>query len=160
MFCFFSCGHEEEDSDFVTYYQYGISYKLPKNFELKRIPNTDLNYTDGEAKFFFNAFGEEEMTQDLGISTDMTVKSYTEFFLILNPYTDDYEYDEDRDASSFHYIYDYESDQMENEYYRYLITRNEDTLFVAVVSCDESDVEKYSSVFDEIMNSVTVDKIQ
>ncbi len=152
----FSCTDGDEDG-MVKYSQYGLSYRLPEEFKAKKTQNADISYSDGEAWFYLNAFGNDEMLE-LGLpSTDITVEEYTEFFLILNPYnTEDYEYDRERNASTFYYIYDYATDKMENEYYGYLITRNEETLFVVLLSCKEKDFGKYSADFEKIFGSVAL----
>lgn len=158
-FTLFSCGDDENgtESGTLQYYQYGLEFRLPENFELKKLKDIDATYSDGSIWFALNAFDEGEMLETLRLpSADITVKEYTEYFLIQNPYTEDYEYDEERNAATFHYVYDYGTDKMENEYFSYLITRSEDYLYVVIVYCDEKDFEKYSSVFDEIINSIVV----
>ena len=159
LFTLYSCGDDENgtDSGMLQYYQYGLGFRLPENFELKKLQDIDASYSDGNLWFVLNAFDENEMLGTLRLpSADMTVKEYTEYFLIQNPYTKDYEYDEERNASTFNYVYDYGTDKRENEYFSYLITRSKENLYVVIVYCDEKDFEKYSSVFDEIINSIIV----
>ena len=155
-----SCGGDEgegSDSGHTEHYLYGLSYKLPDDFTQKTAQNADAQYSNGEATFFFNAFGETEMLQDLMIESDMTVKQYTEYFLTLNPYADDYEYDAERNVSTFNYIYDYGDVGFESEYYTFLITRSEDCLYVAAAYCTVNNIEKYSQTFSEIFNSIVIE---
>ena len=153
----FSCGEGGSESGFTEMSAYGLSYRLPTYMYSKNVPYGDVNYTDGDAWFFFNAFGEVEMAEDLMINVDTTVLEYTEDFLIFNPYTDDFDYDEERNAATFEYVYDYEDGETPKEYYRYLITRSEDCLYVVVLSCNESSIDKYKADFDAVMNSIRLD---
>ena len=161
-----SCGDSEtiDTSDLVHYYQLGIYYSLPSDFEGRNLPYGDLTYSNGDAYFFFNAFDESTLTEDMLLPPDITPKEYTEtYILFLENKVDDpdfkipYKYEDSTDSTLFEYVFDYDDGESESEYYKHMVIRGEAYFYHVTLSCYEDDIEKYEDLFDVIMNSVKVD---
>ena len=159
IFALFSCGCQEDSERFEDYYQMGLFYSIPRSFEQRNLSYGDCVYTDGEAYFFFNAFDEQNLVEDMHLSPEIPAKEYTELYILFLNMDVEYEYDEETMSTYFEYVYEYDDGVTPNEYYRHMISRNDTYVYQATVTCNEEDKDKYSDVFDKIMQSVRVNQI-
>lgn len=157
LFSLFSCGNSKDDGRFLDYYETGLYYSIPKDYEKRNLTYGDFTYTNGEAYFFFSAFDEVDITEDMRLDSDITVKEFTETYIIFLPFDVEYEYDKAMNASHFEYVYEYEGGVTESEYYRHMIVRTEAYLYHVTLSCPEKLTEEYRDDFDRIIKSIKVD---
>ena len=156
----FSCGKKD---DLESYYQYGLYYSIPKDFELQNLPYGDLTYSnEDEAYFFFNAFDADELTEDLLQSPDITPVEYTETYILFLLMDIGYKYDKKTNTTTFNYVYSYDGEEgeyyfdQEPEFYMHKILRTEDCLYHVTLTCLEKDRDKYEDLFKRIMDEVSV----
>ena len=147
---------ENEEVKLIPYFELGLYYSIPEEFEGRNLPYGDMTYSNGDAYFFFNAFDKATLGEDMLVSPDISPVEYTETYILFLPFSVPYRYNEETNTTLFEYVYDYDDGVSESEYYRHMILRTEDYLYHVTLSCYEDDAKKYDELFDRIMDSVNV----
>ena len=155
----FFCGKEH----LHEHYELGLFFSIPEDFEARNLSYGDLVYTNGDAYFYINAFdgdtlGEDTIFQD----PDLTPIEYTD--AIINDLSSDsnvssdftYDYDEEKNTTVFEYVYNYEEDYLDSEFYINKVLRTEEFLYVVTFSCYKADMAKYEKIYNKIMDSIKV----
>ena len=144
------CEKDREYEDEIYSFS-DLQYILPENFEETNYGyGEELEYSDGKgAYFFFNSYDAEEMMEDQGQAPDISVQEYAQICITVWNVNSKPVYDKERDAVTFEYYI-----ENANEYYRHLVIRGSEKLFLFTLSCDADDVEKYREEFDKIFNSI------
>ena len=149
-----SFNFEVKDGE-VGYHELGLYFKLPENFKKKNAySEIEMFYTDGDASFFYNVYSGEAIKEKLGLDPDITVEDYTKKFIIFNALEMDYEYDEERDRTTFGYVYTYPDGETDPERYIYIVMRGSAHLYVITMGCDEESYPKYKDMFDELIEII------
>ncbi len=146
IFALSSCGGD----GFQGYYEYGLKYRLPDYFRKRNIQGTEIYYSTPGASFEVEIMSRTEIdADDSGYEFDFTisVEEYTKFFISENEWGCDYEYDEERNISSFYIFWAPVED--EYKYYYFTILKSNDALYVVIMSCDEDKYENYEPLFRE-----------
>ena len=159
-----SCNDEGEHSHshLEAYYEMGFHYGLPASFvEEPKLPYGDRVYKDeGGAYFYFNAFDGEELEEDWLLNPSVSVEDFTATVLGGLPFTVEFDYESSNDSTHFEYVWEYngEEENTPSEYYRYMVIRSTDYVYVVTLVCNASDKAEYKEAFDDIINSIKLDE--
>ena len=151
----FSCG-----DGFVKYSESGLNYKLPDYMKELEVSEAyaDIAYgtLDGSSvEFTIYFYAAEELTTELFLSKDSTVRQYADWFVQLNEYENiEEEYDEEGKKIILRYVYEDGADSY--FFYDYII-RNEFMLYHVTMSCNPEDRELYEATFDEWASMIYLD---
>ena len=130
----------------------GAQYMLPKGFRETSYGYGEVEYADGEGGyFFFTSFNGDELEEDQFVSRDTTAFEYAQICIVVWGVDSELVYDEEHDSVTF----DYYIDDCE-EYYKHLVIRGEEKLFLFTFSCNSSDVEDLTEEIDKIFESISV----
>ena len=146
------CEKDREYEDEIYSFS-DLQYILPDDFkETNYGYGEELEYSDGKgAYFFFNSYDAEEMQENQKQAPDIGVKEYAQICITVWNVNSKPVYDKERDAVTFEY---YIEDA--NEYYRHLVIRGSEKLFLFTLSCDSDAVEEYREKFDKIFDSIVL----
>lgn len=141
------------------YNVYGLHYTLSDEYEKITVPYSQNCYTDGDAYFFFVQFAPQQIEEELGYDSDITVKEYTIKFLLENDLDlNIYEYDESRDVSVIKYDYpateDYEIDET---FYHIIMKGSTGYLYVITMTCPTEMCDVYEPEFELQIAEMYVD---
>ena len=156
-----SCGEDEygHDAHLHPHYELGLYYSLPDDFEQRNLSYGDLVYTNGDAYFIINYYDETTLTEDMLLHPDITPKEFAETFTLFYSTNFDkeipYNYDPETDTATYSYVHEYD-DGTESEYYTYMVFRNPQLVYQITLSCYEKDIEKYETLFERILDSVSM----
>ncbi len=168
-FSIISCGDDErmtEQGELVDYFQYGLYYSLPESFEQKNYSDGDINYLykDGEGYgdgyFFFEAFPNEDIEEDLRENPDITVYEFANQFYIINDF-DRWDYDDEKDMAVLEadeFIFG-EGDDVIPEYFRAIVVRSSNCLYVIHMTCYSHNIDDFRDTFDKIQKSIAVQEV-
>ena len=163
----FSCSGASSDHDhehehgstekLVEHFQGGVYFSLPADFVTKNLSYGDYVYTDGHhAYFIVNIYDEVALEEDMYIPKDITVREYAQM-RVTDMMCADYKYNEANDSATFEYVYEYnDGSGMPNEYYLFMILRNEEALYQLTLTCDEVDLPTYKDTFNAILKTVSL----
>ena len=164
-----SCNDEENTSRLtkqgmlVDYFQYGIFYSIPESFVLTNDSDGDVNYLyeDGEGYgdgyFFIEALPNEDIEEDLHENPNITVYEFAYSFFLINP-MDRWEYYDDKDMAVIEadeYLFG-EGDDVTPEYFRVIIVRSSECLYIVHMTCFSQNIEDFRETFDMIQESIVV----
>lgn len=145
-----SCGDGMKE-----YTELGLNFKLPKDFRKLTVQGADLHYSTPDASFELQYMPKSEFEDaEMGyyISFDMTVKEYAEFLINENGWadsekTEQYVYDEARDAASFYFFWTPDIEEFPYSYYYFTIMKSSYAFYVVMFSCEEEKYPEYSEKF-------------
>ena len=144
-FSLFAC----ENSGYVDYTEYGLSFRLPKEFRKLTVQGVDIHYSTLEADFEVQVLPKSEFEdEEMGyyIDFDMTVKEYTEFFIEENEWGCEYTYDEVRDATNFYFFWT-PTEEIPYSYYYMTVMKSDVAFYIIIMSCVEEDYPNYEAKF-------------
>ena len=129
---------------------YGLHYTLSSDYEKITVPYSQNCYTDGDAYFFFVQFAPQQIEEELGYESDITVKEYTIKFLLENNLDlNIYEYDEARDVSVIKYDYEAtEEYEIDETFYHVIMKGSTGYLYVITMTYPISMKEIYEPEFE------------
>ena len=156
-------GHDhnhDSTEHFVSYFKSGIYFSLPEDFVTKKLSYGDYVYTDGNhAYFIINIYDEVTLEEDMYLPASISVREFAQI-RVNDMMCGDYKYDEKNDVATFDYVYEYnDGSGMPNEYYSYMIMRNEAVLVQIVLTCDEVDLPTYKDTFSAIFKTISLEQI-
>ena len=152
------CDRNGDDKDFTEYYNYGLHYKLPKEYTKLTVSYSEHTYYNGEAYFYFNFMSDEKLDEAL-LPTDITVEAYAYNFAALNEITSPVMYDKATDTARIEYIYDYSDDELalSPEFYYHYILRGSQLIYIVTMSCPASKQEQYKPIFNQFITDIKPD---
>ena len=153
--------HEHEDELGTQVYEAGFHYNVPDSFTYEeKLAYGDRVFKDANgAYFFFNAFSGEDIEEDWHLAPDAGVRDVFASVISGLPFSVDYEHRESDDSIHFDYVWTYEdAEGMEPEYYRYMIVRTTDYVYIITLTCPASEEESYKEIFDDIIDSISLDE--
>lgn len=145
-----SCGDGMKD-----YTELGLNFKLPEDFRKFTVQGASLHYSTPDVTFEVQYMPKTDFDDvELGyyINFDMTVQEYADFLIKENGWTDSekteqYTYDESRNAASFYIFWTPDIEEFPYSYYHFTILKNSYAFYVVMFSCEE---EKYPEYKDKI----------
>ena len=152
VFSLSSCEKKTGSND---YSELGINFHLPDDFRKFTVASADIHYSTPDVTFevqYMPKTDFEDVEMGYYISFDMTVKEYTEFLIEENGWenpdkTEQYTYDEKRDAASFSIFWTPDPDEFPYSYYYFTVMKSESAFYVAMFSCEEEKYPEYSEKF-------------
>ncbi len=145
-----SCGDGMKE-----YTELGLNFTLPEDFRKLTVQNADIHYSTPDVTFEVqympkSEFEDEEM--EYYISFDMTVKEYAEFLINENGWTDSekteqYVYDEARDAASFYVFWTPDLEAFPYTYYYFTIMKSSHAFYAVMFYCEEEKYPEYNEKF-------------
>ncbi len=150
VFSLSSCG-----GGMKQYTELGLNFKLPKDFRKFTVQGADLHYSTPDVTFEVQYMPKSEFEDvEMGyyISFDMSVKEYTEFLITENGWTDStkteqYVYDETRDAASFYVFWTPDIEEFPYTYYYFTIMKSSYAFYAIMFSCEEEKYPEYNEKF-------------
>lgn len=160
---FSACGDEPEEFT-GDYYNYGLHYHLPEEYQQLTVPYSEFCYYDGNAYFYFHAYSPEELEDEevWGVAGDISVPSFTTKFMVsydINLSKDTYYEELDRSVIIYDWKYSSteEGEALEDECFYHVIFRGSQLLYVVTMSCPVSMKDTYTPIFDEWSMSLHAD---
>ncbi len=147
-----------DEAGYKEYTEYGISFRLPKDFRKITVQSADIHYSTPDATFEVQYIPkgqfESSSSEDggLGMDFNMTVREYTEFLIDANGWADEtkeeqYKYDETRGATTFHFFWTPDIEKFPYSYYYITIMKSETAFYVAMFTCLEEHYPDYEEKF-------------
>ncbi|MBQ7333235.1 MAG: hypothetical protein IJW38_02680 [Clostridia bacterium] len=138
------------------YSEYGINFRLPKDFKKVNVQSLDIRYSASDATFDVQYIPKSQFESSnsedggLGMDFNMTVKEYTEFLIEWNGWSREdedsqYEYDEKRNATTFYFCWTPDAEKLPNSYYYVTVMKSETAFYVAMFYC----LEENSAIYEE-----------
>ena len=145
-----SCGGGMKD-----YTELGLNFTLPKDFRKFTVQNADLHYSTIDATFEVQYMPKTDFEDvELGyyIDFDMTVQEYADFLIKENGWTDpdkteQYVYDEARDAASFYFFWTPDPEEFPYSYYYFTILKSSYAFYAVMFTCEEEKYPEYNEKF-------------
>ena len=127
----------------------GLHFRLPGDMEEKSYEYAPIAYGKKGVNFMAHVYLKDIILSELGFSSDITAKEYSEEFIRLNGYTDyEYNYDEQTKIVTFSLVYEYDNEAIEDEFFFYYIVRTERALYIVIMDCKVSMMEEYKPIFE------------
>jgi len=128
----------------------GVTMDIPKDFEAKNVEFTQCCYTSDKVMLMIDVFLTEDIYEQLGYSSDITLEEYMDEFCKLNGQKD-VSYD---DARKMAHFTEYNPDG--DRYYSYYFFRTEKALYFVSFNCLKEYEEEYRSLFDKWAATIEV----
>ncbi len=159
---------KKNQTGLVEHSELGLNFMLPNEFRKFTVQTADIHYSTPEAKFevqYMPKTDFEDIEMGYYISFDMTVKEYTEFLIEENGWadpekTEQYTYDEARDATNFSFFWSPDRNLFPYEYYYFTVMKNEYAFYVAMFSCEQDLYPNYNEKFEEWSRHLSLYKAQ
>ena len=149
-----ACGEEYDDNGkknkdgTVSYEAFGLKFRLPDYFRKTKIYGYSISYYTPDATFDVHIITKEEVEDvenEYEFTFDITVEEYVQFLIDINDYECSYSYDEKYDTASFYLFYS--QDNITYYYEYYTILKNESSIYIILMMCEEELYENYEPLF-------------
>lgn len=165
-FSLYSCGDDTPEG-MVKYYDLGLTYYLPKEFESRTYSGYDYSYSDGTAEFLIAAMSYEELENatydNLADPWPTNVYDYSRKLVTVNGIgLGNWSYDEEKDTAFIEYVYSYTGEDaayMEDEFINYVVMDNGEAIFFITLSCRVSVRDAYEPKFEEWISLLKMKKV-
>ena len=151
MLSFVGCGDEYSNN--------GLHFKLPAYMEEKSYEYAPIAYGAPGVNFMAHVFLKDIISSELGLSADISARDYVDEFIEYN-LEDVEEYDlayENTQIAILSYIYRYNTEGLEDEFYYHYIVRTERALYIVTMDCKESMIDEYKPIFDQWASDIWVE---
>ena len=146
-----------DNGHYKNYSELGLSFRLPKEFRKLNTGTADIHYSTPDVKFevqYMPKTDFEDIEMGYYISFNMTVKEYTEFLINENGWadpekTEQYTYDEARDATGFSFFWTPDPSEFPYSYYRMTIMKSDTAFYGILFTCEQDKYEEYNEAFEE-----------
>lgn len=132
------------------YVENGLHFKLPSYMEEKSYEYAPIAYGAPGVNFMAHVFLKDIISSELELSADISARDYANEFIEYNlGDVEEYDlvYDEQTKIVTISYIYRYNTEGIEDEFYYHYIVRTERALYIVTMDCKESTVEEYKPIF-------------
>ena len=129
----------------------GVTIELPDDFEEKNVEFTQCCYTTEEVMLMIDVYLSEDITEQLGYASNITLEEYMDEFYMLNGTKAELNIDAERGMAHFA---EYNPDG--DRYYEYYIFRTARAFYFVVFNCLTEYESKYDSIFSEWAETITV----
>ena len=149
---------EDVPEGYVKYEEYGFTYMLPEEMDKKTVSYAAICHSNREATLMVDYFDAESL-EEMEIDSNITIKRYADKFLLLNDYDDTvYTYDEERDRVYFFAEKTFDEGEVTEEsvLYYHLLMRNDYVVYIVTLYCDVSLKEKYTPIFLEWADRMSI----
>ena len=154
--CAVGCKGNEEAG---VYYNYGLHYKLPEEYNKLTVSYAEHVYYNGEAYFYFDFMSEEKLVEAY-LPPDISVETYARNFAMLNDITTPMVYDKQNDTALLEYVYEYTEEdeaQLPPEFYYHYILRGSVYIYIVTMSCPADKADVYKPIFQGWMRDIRAD---
>ena len=152
----------------TDYTELGLNFSLPDDFRKFTVQGATLHYSTPDVTFEVQYMPKTDFEdEELGyyISFDMTVKEYAEFLINENGWadpdkTEQYVYDEARDAVSFYIFWTPDPEEFPWSYYYFTILKSSYAFYAVMFTCEEEKYPEYSDKFVAWSNMLSLVPIE